>query len=577
MNNDPNRKVLVLGHDTRSFLTVVRSLGRAGIKVHVGWCPPDVPARFSRYINKYHDIPIPISTDNEFWKMQLKNLLRKEQFDLVIPCHDPCIIPLQTNRYYFNDIGNIYLLNTKSYDVTSNKGESYSLARSLGIPIPKQLRISAPFIVHQILSEISFPIVLKPLRSFVEKDLLHRKNVTKVFDADGLTNVLSNLTDGEEILVQENFDGSGVGVEILCDKGEILTAFQHLRIHEPLLGGGSSYRKSVPLDSGLFAATERLMHAMTYTGVAMVEYRMNMDTKEWVFLEVNGRFWGSLPLAVSAGVDFPLYLYQLLVENKKSFPRTYATNLYCRNLINDIEWMRQTYITRKSAPFFRLAFLRKMVFEALRNILNHKERSDTFIIDDLRPAIIELSKWLKAKLMSFLRKLQLKIYSSYPIRANMRRRLLSRLKAESHILFVCYGNIIRSPFAQGYAKTLLPNRVRVFSAGYYAKEGRPSPDSAIEVAKEFGVDLSNHSSCILTKDCVNSAQLIFVFDKYNHEFITKTYPTAKKRVFFLGTVLKRGPMIIHDPYDHDSNDILVTYRKIAESLSFLRHQFKPDA
>ncbi len=42
-------KVLVLGEDTRSFLAVIRSLGRAGLSVHTAWCPLNSPALRSKY------------------------------------------------------------------------------------------------------------------------------------------------------------------------------------------------------------------------------------------------------------------------------------------------------------------------------------------------------------------------------------------------------------------------------------------------------------------------------------------------------------------------------------------------
>ncbi len=74
-----NGKVLVLGQGTSSFLTVVRSLGRQGIKVHVGWCPPDCPALKSRYVARFHAIP-PYTSDGE-WKRRLIELMEQEHFD----------------------------------------------------------------------------------------------------------------------------------------------------------------------------------------------------------------------------------------------------------------------------------------------------------------------------------------------------------------------------------------------------------------------------------------------------------------------------------------------------------------
>ena len=93
-------KALVLGNNTKSFLTVIRSLGRKGIQVHVAWCDQQSPCRYSRYVECYHQIPRYVSGDGK-WISSLKILLQNEGFDLVIPCDDPTIIPLQVNRGEF--------------------------------------------------------------------------------------------------------------------------------------------------------------------------------------------------------------------------------------------------------------------------------------------------------------------------------------------------------------------------------------------------------------------------------------------------------------------------------------------
>ncbi|MFB3041919.1 MAG: ATP-grasp domain-containing protein, partial [Candidatus Poribacteria bacterium] len=141
--------------------------------------------------------------------------------------------------------------------------------------------------------------------------------------SEALNTNLEILLEQGDVSVQENFIGMGVGVELLAAQGESLFAFQHVRVHEPIMGGGSSYRKSVALDSELLEASTKLLKALNYTGVAMVEFKVNFKTGAWVFIEINARFWGSLPLAVAAGADFPYYLYQLLVMGKRKFPQCY--------------------------------------------------------------------------------------------------------------------------------------------------------------------------------------------------------------------------------------------------------------
>jgi hypothetical protein len=55
---------------------------------------------------------------------------------------------------------------------------------------------------------------------------------------------------------------------------------------------------------------ERILEALKWHGVAMVEFKVNPQTNEWVFIEVNGRFWGSLPLAV-VGALSGLFIHEL--------------------------------------------------------------------------------------------------------------------------------------------------------------------------------------------------------------------------------------------------------------------------
>src|SRR5581483_2233614 len=114
----------------------------------------------------------------------------------------------------------------------------------------------------------------------------------------------------------------------------------HERVHEPLMGGGSSYRRSVAPDPELVAATERMLRALDYTGVAMVEFKKDKRTGAWIFIEINGRFWGSLPLAVACGADFPFWLAELLVGGRREFPKRYDLGVTCRNTTLDLEWLR---------------------------------------------------------------------------------------------------------------------------------------------------------------------------------------------------------------------------------------------
>ena len=80
------------------------------------------------------------------------------------------------------------------------------------------------------------------------------------------------------------------------------------------------------------------------------------------------------------------------------------------------------------------------------------------------------------------------------------------------VLFVCAGNICRSPFAEGLARRLAAERgfdVEFASAGEIALDGDRCPPDAVAVAQEFGVDLSSHRARRLTTDTVDKVVPLF--------------------------------------------------------------------
>ena len=142
-------------------------------------------------------------------------------------------------------------------------------------------------------------------------------------------------------MIQEFAAGEGIGVEVLMRGGEPRLIFQHRRLREkPHTGGISVLCESMPLSEGLVADSVRLLKDMNWDGVAMVEFRRDPATGIAKLLEVNGRFWGSLPLALHAGADFPAALLHSHLRPKDaqsehpSEPQ-YRVGVRCRSLAHD--------------------------------------------------------------------------------------------------------------------------------------------------------------------------------------------------------------------------------------------------
>jgi predicted ATP-grasp superfamily ATP-dependent carboligase len=380
-------KVLVLGKSDSSFLTVIRSLGRRGIDVHIAWCPPTEVARRSRYVRAEHQLP-PFRPDDDAWKRALIDLCARERFDLVIPTNDPTIIPLQEHRADLEPHAKIYLLSETAYRVGYDKQRSYDVCREVGVRFPQHLVLPVPADPAEVLRRFSLPVVVKARSSFRSEDLGDRRRTRVARDADGLRQWLHVLVGrADEVLIEEYFEGEGGGIDMLCADGEVLHAFQHLRLHEGRGYSSAPYRLSEPVHQGMLADARKFVRALDYTGVLMMEFRLNRTTDDWLFHDFNARFWAALPLTVASGADYPYWLYQVLVEGKRDFPQAYRSGIACRNWRLDLLWVRENL----ALPRAERTPLREIAGEAWR-FATLREWSDTLVADDPVPGLVDMSR-----------------------------------------------------------------------------------------------------------------------------------------------------------------------------------------
>jgi len=570
-------KVLVLGDGMTHFLSVIRSLGRKRIEVHTGWCSTDCPALRSRYVAARHDLPFP-DLDGA-WKPALLALLRRERFDLVIPTNEQSMRPLQQYRDELSAAGSIYLLDDGAFDVLFDKWRSMELARSVGMFVPRSELAADLKSCHRLASEFGWPVVLKPLSSFTDDDLVHRRGVVKAYNDEELEGGARRLLAKGPVLVQECFLGTGVGIELLACEGKVLAEFQHQRVHLPPRGGASTYRKSVPLSPDLLEASRRMVAALNYTGILMVEFLVNSDTHQWRFVETNARFWGSLPLAIAAGVDFPYYLHQMLVQGARRFPRGYRCGLYCRNLTADLHWAHDNLRTNRNDPTLISVSPSRMLLE-WGNLLLLRERFDSLVCDDPWPGLVEMAQFAQVNLVKFADRARARVVGAILNVPAARRRATAHARAALRradaVLFVCLGNICRSPLAEHYARRVLPAAIKVRSSGLYPRPNRPSPEPAIVAARELGIDLSNHRADVLTEETVSGTDVIFSFDDSVHQEIRRRFPSARRKLHRFALLSNDGPLEIPDPFGGSLDRYRDVYHRIAAILDLVRKSQAAD-
>ncbi len=123
-----------------------------------------------------------------------------------------------------------------------------------------------------------------------------------------------------------------------------------------------------------------------------------------------------------------------------------------------------------------------------------------------------------------------------------------------HILFVCMGNICRSPFAEGLLKKLVQKKgvydIVADSAGLLALPGHGASSMAQKVAAEYDVDLSGHIAKSVKEDIVDRSDLILVMEKAHAENLLDAFPEAESKVFLIRHFASFGSRNrgIADPY-----------------------------
>ena len=560
-------KVLLLSqkNDSRSFLSVTRSLGQKGIIVHVTSNKKTSPSICSRYINKIIFLP-DYSCDNDKWKFELIELLKIENYTLIIPCDDLSIIYLEAHKKDIARYAKLYLLDTNIYNIVNNKHRTYKLASSLNINVPKSILIKDNDNIENIHKQFSFPLILKPISSFDIKSI-NRHEVNIVDDLATLQSQLKLMLNHTQVQVQSFFEGIGVAVSLLAQNGKVIVASQHKRLHEPFTGGGSSYRMSMLIDQELFEAAEKIISKLNYTGVAMVEFRYNIKTKEWVLLEINGRFWGSLPLAISAGIDYPYFLFLLIVGGEIPTSKIiYKPNVYQRNLELDMYWLNDALYNSDDKELLSHSYTRKRIFYECLRILIFKDKIDTFSIKDPAPFIAETLLILKQINYFIIKKIRFRLLQNVFIRRIIRRNLRAKILKAKHVLFVCKGNICRSPFAQHAAISLWKKIPQIDSTGYYKEINRAVPDVALNSSSNYSIDLSTHRSASINLEQVKKADLIFYFDEENRSYLHEKFGSYKYKMYFIGLLSEKSSVEIEDPIDKSANEFSETYKYIYKLL-----------
>jgi protein-tyrosine-phosphatase/predicted ATP-grasp superfamily ATP-dependent carboligase len=515
---------LVIGSDTRAFLAVVRSLGRQGVTVHVAPYDFASPALQSRFIAQIHRLPsLQAGSDAAegaaLWVAALSELCARIRPDFIIPCDDRSIIPLQLHAAELTHL-RIALPGREAFEAFFDKGNTRALAQACGVPVAPGQVLGAADTAESLVAAYGLPLYVKPRNSYLLHSLDRRRDVIACPDAEALRGVLSTVGTREEYIVEGRQRGIGVGVSVLARDGEVTQLFQHRRVRERTGGGGSTYRVSERPDPALARMVRAMAAATRLDGVAMFEFKVDDDTQSAALLEVNARFWGSLPLAVASGVDFPwLWMRQALCA-PPSAPIAYRAPYYARNPVADLYAMRAHIGSLRAEGRLAQSLEAGRWLASLARIPLGRECLDTLARDDPRPGWSEM-RGLRDGVLRRLRRRPPGDPSATGLVAEACRAARAEGRA-LRVVVACWGNICRSPYAVLRLREALGadgSAIEVSGAALGGRQGRPSPAAAIAAAARLGIDLAAHRSHFADEALLEAADLVIVFDRSNLDLL----------------------------------------------------------
>ncbi len=331
-----SRRVLVTDANTTKALAIVRGLGPT-LEVWTASNSRIGLATWSRYVTKHLCYGFDSPGDLPRWLLET---CKKYHINVVICPEEQSsfLVSREKDRFVAEGI----VLTAPPVDALKrvmDKALTIEAAQEVGIPVPQTKVLKNMEEAIPAARELGYPIVIKPRFSHFWDGcrFLSTNGISYANSDDELMQAVRTAPGEMPLpLLQKFIPGYGCGISFLLARdGSVCAEFAHERLRDLRpTGSGSVLRRSVAIDPQLLDWSLVLLRHLQWSSVAMVEFRKDSRDGRFYLMEINGRFWGSLQLAIDAGVNFPELLVNVALGQPVTKP-TYAEGVVLRWWLGD--------------------------------------------------------------------------------------------------------------------------------------------------------------------------------------------------------------------------------------------------
>ncbi|MFC6765616.1 carboxylate--amine ligase [Natrinema soli] len=374
--------VVVPGIDAPSTVACLRSLRPRGVRTIVGAESRSTPAAASAYRDEFVGLPDP-NSDLAAYGDALLSLAERPDVETIIPVREEDIYVLAERKDAFADEVATPWPDFETLRKVQDRVELFAAADAAGVAAPDTALLDQ-------WDDWDRETIVKPRYTVASSDYLGaRFDDAEIgsteFQQPGTRPDPQNALErrGHIPIVQERIPNvHEFGFFALYDRGEPVATFQHCQRRAwKYCGGPSAYRESVHIPE-LETAGRALLDELEWHGLAMVEFLRDPADGEFKLMEINPRFWSSLPFSVRAGADFPYYYWRLATGESIASEPTYEVGMGGHLLRGELSYLHS--VATEEYPLVERPSLRTAAREVATSLVRHP-RFDYAVADDPVP------------------------------------------------------------------------------------------------------------------------------------------------------------------------------------------------